>query len=60
MRSHARSVVAPRVVMPILLVAGIWGGTAVFSGRVSMGLLISDKQAGPFRLEVARIGAYAE
>jgi monofunctional biosynthetic peptidoglycan transglycosylase len=27
---------------------------------VSLGLLISDKQAGPFRLEIAWIGTYAE
>jgi monofunctional biosynthetic peptidoglycan transglycosylase len=27
---------------------------------VSLGLLISDKQAGPFRLEIAWIGAYVE
>ena len=26
----------------------------------SIGFLISDKQAGPFRLEIARIGAYSE
>ena len=25
----------------------------------SLGLMISDRQAGPFRLEIARIGAYA-
>jgi hypothetical protein len=27
---------------------------------VSVGLLISDRQEGPFRLEIERIGAYAE
>jgi NADH dehydrogenase [ubiquinone] 1 alpha subcomplex assembly factor 1 len=30
------------------------------SSVTSLGLMISDRQAGPFRLEIARIGAYAD
>jgi monofunctional biosynthetic peptidoglycan transglycosylase len=44
---------------PVFRGARVRGAPALAADQVrSLGLLISDKQAGPFRLEVAWIGAY--